>query len=256
MLPLRQWHHLKLSITASGYGLAVNGKAVASMSSTELQNWANNTPVLLELGNFDGWVDEIVVRSSTTLVQPSAVTVNLSTPANGATFTAPATVAFRALAKDPSDPITKVEFFQGSTKIGEGVRQSTSPQSIQSLSAPAEDDSSAYAFTWENVPAGTYSLTARVTDSVGLMISSQPAAITVRPAVPTVNVRSLRFENGDFLLRVGGSIGEKFVITTSTDLIQWRGLSTNVLSSPLMDFSFSHATGADRLFYRVVPASE
>ena len=66
--------------------------------------------------------------------------VNITAPASGATFTAPATVSITANASDTGGSVTLVEFFQGTTKIG-------------------EDASAPYSFSWTNVAAGPYSLT-------------------------------------------------------------------------------------------------
>src|SRR5262245_12847257 len=81
-----------------------------------------------------------------TLQGNSLPTVALSQPANGATFTAPATVNLAATASDSDGSVTKVEFFNGQTKLG-------------------EDTTAPYAFAWTGVGAGSYSLTARATRS-------------------------------------------------------------------------------------------
>jgi hypothetical protein len=100
------------------------------------------------------------------------VTTSLTAPANGATFTAPASVAMTATAATSSGTISKVEFFQGTTKLGED------------LSAP-------YSFTWSSAPAGSYTLTSRATGSTGGVATSAPVSITVNPAAnvaPTVSI--------------------------------------------------------------------
>ena len=98
-------------------------------------------------------------------------TVTLTSPAQDATFIAPATVAFAATASDSDGSITKVEFFQGSTKVG-------------------EDTTSPYNFNWTNVAAGTYVLTARATDNGGATANSSSVNITVNPPnqPPTVSL--------------------------------------------------------------------
>lgn len=68
-MPLTNWHHLRISIGASGYAAHVNGQLVASAASAELGNWSGVSAVL-ELGNFDGWIDEVVVRSRSALPAP------------------------------------------------------------------------------------------------------------------------------------------------------------------------------------------
>jgi hypothetical protein len=92
----------------------------------------------------------------------SAPTATLTQPQNGATYTAPATVTLAATASDDG-AVAKVEFFNGAAKLG-------------------EDTTAPYGFTWSGVGAGTYSLTARATDDVGVSTTSSPVTITVNPA--------------------------------------------------------------------------
>lgn len=93
--------------------------------------------------------------------------VVITSPANNAVFTAPATIVINADATDNDGSVSKVEFFQGTTKLGEDL---TSP----------------YSFTWNNVPAGAYTLTARATDNGGLIATSAPVNVTVQNVTPTV----------------------------------------------------------------------
>ncbi len=87
--------------------------------------------------------------------------VSITSPTNGATFTAPASITISASASTPSGTsITQVQFFQGSTSLG-------------------TDNTSPYSVTWSNVAAGTYSLTAKVTNSASLSTTSSAVSITV-----------------------------------------------------------------------------
>jgi hypothetical protein len=90
----------------------------------------------------------------------SLPTVNLTQPSDGATFTAPANVTLSATASDSDGLVTKVEFFNGATKLG-------------------EDTTAPYSFTWSGVSAGSYTLTARATDDVGGTATSAASRITV-----------------------------------------------------------------------------
>lgn len=81
-------------------------------------------------------------------------TVSITSPANGSTFTAPASITINANAADSDGTIAKVEFYNGSTKIG-------------------EDASAPYSFTWTNVAAGTYSVKAVATDNRGGQATTQ-----------------------------------------------------------------------------------
>ena len=92
-------------------------------------------------------------------------TVALAAPADGATFTAPANITLTATATDADGTVSKVEFFQGSTKLGEAA---TTP----------------YAFDWAVTAPGSYSLTARATDNSGASTTSVPRTITVAAGLP------------------------------------------------------------------------
>ena len=102
-------------------------------------------------------------------------TVSLTSPTNNAVFTVPATIAIAANAADSDGSITKVEFYNGSTKIG-------------------EDLSSPYTYSWADVAAGTYSITAKATDNLGALTTSGAINVTVNaPPVnqaPTVSLTS------------------------------------------------------------------
>ena len=104
----------------------------------------------------------IVVNAPTVNQNP---TVSLTSPANNATFTAPATISIAANAADSDGSIAKVEFYNGSNKLG-------------------EDLSSPYTFSWTNVAAGTYSITAKATDNVGAFTTSSAVNVTVNAITP------------------------------------------------------------------------
>ena len=104
----------------------------------------------------------------------AAPSVSITSPANGATYTALASVVINATATDSDGTVSKVEFFQGSTLLG-------------------TDTTSPYSFTWSNVGSGSYSLTARATDNVGATRTSAPVSITVSPAGGSTTVS---FQNG------------------------------------------------------------
>jgi len=99
-----------------------------------------------------------------------APSVSIVKPVAGAVFTAPATIAISADATDSDGLISKVEFFQGTTKLGE---KSSSP----------------WTFNWNNVPSGSYSLTATATDNSGSKTTSSAVNVTVR-AYPVISITS------------------------------------------------------------------
>ncbi|HET9324831.1 MAG TPA: Ig-like domain-containing protein, partial [Gaiellaceae bacterium] len=93
-------------------------------------------------------------------------TVTLTEPTNGASFTSPATVNLAATASDADGTVTKVEFFSGAAKLG-------------------EDTTAPYSFTWSGVAAGSYTLTARATDDLGVTTTSVASTITVSSGANT-----------------------------------------------------------------------
>ena len=91
-------------------------------------------------------------------------TVSLTAPANGQTFTAPASITMNATANDTDGTVARVEFLNGNTVIG-------------------TDTTSPYSFVFSNVAAGTYALSARAIDNGGAIGLSNVATVTVNPPV-------------------------------------------------------------------------
>ena len=98
-----------------------------------------------------------------------APTVSLTAPSNNATYTAPASVTLSANAADSDGTVAKVEFFSGSTLLN-------------------SDASAPYTFSWTNVAAGNYTLTAKATDNAGAVTTSAPVTVSVTTVTPPTNV--------------------------------------------------------------------
>ncbi len=98
-------------------------------------------------------------------------TVAIASPAEGATFTAPASVTVTADAADSDGAVASVEFFVNDASIGTST---TSPYSVP----------------WIDVAAGSYTLTAVVTDNQGATATSSAVHVTVLApnAPPTVSI--------------------------------------------------------------------
>jgi glucose/arabinose dehydrogenase/chitodextrinase len=86
--------------------------------------------------------------------------VTITSPLNNASYTTPANITINANATTGNGSISKVEFFQGTTKIGED------------LIAP-------YSFTWMNVTTGSYAIKAIATDNINATGTSQIITISV-----------------------------------------------------------------------------
>jgi hypothetical protein len=129
-------------------------------------------------------------------------TVSINSPANNATFTAPATISIDATASDTDGSVSKVEFFQNGTKLGEDI---TGPS---------------YSYQWTNVPAGTYQLTAVATDNLGVTATSSAVNITVNnpiPAIASLSPQSVTAGGAGFTLMIDGA---NFV---AGSIARWNG---------------------------------
>jgi predicted amidohydrolase/regulation of enolase protein 1 (concanavalin A-like superfamily) len=89
----------------------------------------------------------------------------IASPSSGATFAAPATIAVSVSAADGDGSVTSVELLANGTLI-------------------ATDTTAPYQFTWSNVPAGSYALTARATDNAGAATTSAAVNVTVTNSPP------------------------------------------------------------------------
>ncbi len=108
-------------------------------------------------------------------------TVALSAPANGASLTG--TVTMSATASD-NVAVTKVEFYYGTTKIG-------------------EDTSSPYSISWNTtlVPNGSYTITAKAFDAAGNNTTSASRTVTTANA----NVPPVANAGADITIVKGGT---------------------------------------------------
>ncbi|MFD2563891.1 cellulase family glycosylhydrolase [Aquimarina rubra] len=86
--------------------------------------------------------------------------VSITSPSNGASFNVGANIQIKANASDPDGSVTKVEFYRGSSKLG-------------------EDNSAPYSYTINNAQAGNYNLTARAIDNDGATKTSSNVSVSV-----------------------------------------------------------------------------
>lgn len=139
---------------------------------------------------------ELEVYNTTATNTPP--TVSLTAPVNNATFTAGSNITLTATASDADGTVSKVEFYNGATKLGEAT-------------------SSPYTYTWTNVAAGSYSLTAKATDNGNASTTSSVVNITV--STPSANAWNLSGNAGttpgtDF---IGTTDNQRLVIKTNNN---------------------------------------
>ncbi len=88
------------------------------------------------------------------------ITISLTTPTNGSSYTSPANINLTASASATIGSISKVEFYQGTTLL-------------------FSDNNAPYDFNWTNVSFGKYAINAVAYDNTGNSKSSATANITV-----------------------------------------------------------------------------
>jgi uncharacterized protein (DUF2141 family) len=116
------------------------------------------------------------VQGTTASNQPP--TVSLTSPSAGATFTAPASISLAATAADADGSVTRVQFFRGTTLLG-------------------TDTTSPFTFSWTNVAAGTYSLTAVAQDDDGATRTSTAVSVTVNSSTTLPPTRAVFTPSAD-----------------------------------------------------------
>lgn len=136
-------------------GGALVGSSTSAPHSVTLANLASGTYSFLALAIDD--LSAASVSATVNVIVNTPPSIALTSPGNNATFKAPAAIPLAVEVADSDGSIASVDFFFGDTLIA-------------SRTAPP------YAITWTEVPQGTYSLTARVTDNLGASATS--ASIT------------------------------------------------------------------------------
>ena len=116
-------------------------------------------------GGIASGISKLPVTNNCLNIAPTAV---LTSPAANSTFTSQSNISITASASDADGSVNLVEFYTGSTKLG------------SASAAP-------YSFNWNNVPAGTYSLTVTATDNQNTKTVSPSVSISVLDRITTPN---------------------------------------------------------------------
>ncbi len=115
----------------------------------------------------------LIKDGTTTSVVKAAPAVSITSPAVNSSYKAPATINMAAAATDADGTISKVQFYNGTTLL-------------------RTENYSPYTYSWNNVPTGTYSLTAKATDNDGNVTTSAIVKVSVVSSTgntaPTVSI--------------------------------------------------------------------
>jgi galactose oxidase-like protein/Big-like domain-containing protein len=124
-------------VSAGTYTLTARATDNAGLSAT-----STATTIAVNAGNF-------------------APTATIAAPSPGATFQWHPTITIAANATDSDGTISRVEFFDGSSLLG-------------------QDTSAPYSYRWKNTPSGAHALTAKAYDNRGAVGTSAAVNITVQ----------------------------------------------------------------------------
>ncbi|MDJ1470513.1 Ig-like domain-containing protein, partial [Xanthocytophaga flava] len=134
------------------------------LSTTEGSNLidagTSNLPTAPLAMSYSGNGPDIGAYESGTIVSNQPPSVTLTTPIVNASYPIGSNIDFTATATDADGSIAKVEFYAGSTKVGEKI-------------------SSPYSFSWNATTAGSYAITAKATDNAGGVTTSTTVNITI-----------------------------------------------------------------------------
>ena len=149
----------------SSRNYTVHQDAGFSLTST-LSSLSDSTTYFFAVTAYDAvgresdYSSEVSFTPTATTTPP---TISLTSPSTGQGFQAPATVLIKASVTANGNTVSSVQYLNGSTVLGQ---VSTAP----------------YDFNWTAVPAGSYSLKARVIYGAGLTLDSSVVSISVTNA--------------------------------------------------------------------------
>jgi hypothetical protein len=206
----------------------ITGQSYHATYTTSLPSAAGGSPAYIGFTGATGGVASRQTVTGFTFALNNPPQITLVGPADGTVFIAPTNIVLSANASDPDGSISKVEFFQGATKLGE---TSTAP----------------YELTWINVPAGLYSLTVKATDDSGATTVSSAAAIQVTS--PTL---SASYSGGQIVISWSTAAGSYTLEMTDslTPPVTW----TPAPETPVVNGQQTTVTitaGAGNKFYRL-----
>ena len=155
-------------------------------------------------------------------------TISITNLINRSVFAAPATFVAKATAGDVDGAVTKVEFFINGASLG-------------TASGPS------YQTTISNLANGSYLLSAVATDDRGTKANADLVII-----VTTLKLTSPTNSTGQFGMQLNGLVNNKaHIVQTSTNLVNWISVATNVANQATRQFTDVNATNPFK-FYRFI----
>lgn len=201
------------------YGLdAVAGTTASGITATGTA--PNGT---LSGSTLPQWVNTKAFASSPNIPP----TVALTGPADGSSFDSHSPPTLAATASDPDGAISKVEFYDGATKLG-------------------EDTSAPYTYSYpSNISSGTHSFTARAIDNASATTTSAAISVTVTNTnniAPTVSISAPvnnAVHTAGSTISITAAVSDSDGAVTKVQFYQGATLINEDTSSP---FSYSWAS--------------
>lgn len=184
-------------------------------------------------GGVIGQLDNLTAEGGVGLPPNVPPTVSITGPTNGATFTEPASITITAAATDSDGTVARVDFFAGSTLLGTATNGSNN----------------VFSFTWNNVVAGSYSLTAQATDNGGGSSPSGPVNITV--STSTGGGPTMTITNSGGTIDISWPVtGYQLQMTTNLSSPNWTDVAINTVNTNRVTLQITAAN----MFFRLVQA--
>ena len=170
---------LRVATTSVGKSMHIemNGTNVtgpiALPNTSGWQNWQTvtvpnivltaGTKIMKVVMDSDGInLNYLTLVAATTNPQNTPPTLSIASPANNASFTAPASITIAVNASDADGTISNVEFYNGTTLLN-------------------TDATAPYSYTLTAVTEGTYTITAKATDNLGATTSKSSTIVVNGP---------------------------------------------------------------------------
>jgi|GEM_PF-3508740 len=145
-----------LAIKANGYFDLYPSQKISANLSAQLSAKLQVSSLLKLEKEFSPVETERIVLWEKKDAGSSISKVSVKTPPNNSLFTAGSDIQINAKASSNGGTITKIEFLQNGVKIKDDAEDITYP----------------YSYTWQNVPAGNYVLSAKAYDNLGASLVS------------------------------------------------------------------------------------
>lgn len=159
------------NVAVTSYDVFKNGILAGSSATTSfnISGLTPSTAFTMTVKAKDGAGNASAASTSLSVTTKASAgtppTATVTAPSANSVFTLPGSITLSATAAATNGTVSKVEFFNGSVKLGEGL-------------------SSPFHYTWTPAAPGNINLTARATDSNGLTGNSAPVAIRLLPSLP------------------------------------------------------------------------